>query len=93
MRISKKRLKEDIELLVFRDIDICDRNSTDELISLIKILTNGDEYFFWFRREEDDFLTDEEINKYRIEIPEYLKQYGDYKVMSLDLDRKLLFYI
>lgn len=72
MRISKKRLKEDIELLVFRDIDICDRNSTDELISLIKILTNGDEYFFWFRREEDDFLTDEEINKYRIEIPEYL---------------------
>lgn len=49
MRILKERLKRDIEMLMFKDIDIYDEDFACKLISIIRMLTDGDKYFFGLR--------------------------------------------
>ncbi|MDQ2088240.1 hypothetical protein RBH29_17590, partial [Herbivorax sp. ANBcel31] len=52
------------------------------LKKIIQKLTVGEKYYFEFMREEDDFLSFKEIEKYRIEIPKYFEQNGKYEIKS-----------
>lgn len=54
-------------MIIVNGIDI-NIDSAKSLKEIIKRLTIGEEYYFHFRRE-DFFLTDEEIGKFRYEIP------------------------
>ena len=66
-----------INILTIRDIDIDNDSIAEDLKNIIKKLTKGNEYYFEFFKE-NFFLDDEEVQKYRIEVPEYIKQNGVY---------------
>lgn len=66
-------------MIIIYGIDIDDIDSAENLKDIIKRLTIGEEYYFHFRRE-DFFLTDEEIQKFRNEVPAYLNSYGKYQI-------------
>lgn len=64
---------------MIRDIDIDNDSIAENLKNIIKKLTKGNEYYFEFFKE-NFFLEDEEVQKYRIEVPEYIKQNGVYSL-------------
>jgi len=70
--------------LTISGIKTYDNNSMENLKSIIKILTKGDKVYFEFVRE-DFFLEEEELVKYRNEVPQYLKLNGQYEV-KFELD-------
>lgn len=67
-------------MIIIKEIDIDDINSAENLKDIIKRLTIGEGYYFHFRRENNFFLTDEEIRKFRNEIPAYLNSNGKYLI-------------
>ena len=88
MNIITKSLTDNIRMINIRNIDIDDIECVGKLKKIIKKLTNGDKYFFEFNREDGDSFTDEELLKFRKDIPKYFNKYGDYKVkIKLDEER------
>lgn len=67
-------------MVIIKGIDIDDIDSVEMFKNIIKKLTMGDVYYFHFQREDSFFLTDDEIKKYRKEVPEYLKSNGKYQI-------------
>jgi hypothetical protein len=80
MQILKKKLKNGIKMIIFKGIMINDLISAEELINIIKKLTTGEVYFYHFRSEDNFFLNDEELIKYRSKIPMYFKCNGNYQM-------------
>lgn len=72
-------------MIIIKGIDIDDIDSAKNLKEIIKRLTIGEIYYFHFRREDTFFLTDEEIQKYRNEVPDYLYSNGKY-LMKYKID-------
>ncbi|MEQ8199283.1 MAG: hypothetical protein ABRQ27_14990, partial [Clostridiaceae bacterium] len=65
---------------IIKGIDIDDSDSAQKLKDIIKRLTIGKVYYFHFQRENNFFLTDAEIQKFRNEIPQYLSSNGKYLI-------------
>lgn len=79
MKISVEEHGEKLNILTISGINTCDDNSMKSLKCILKILLNGDKFFFEFV-SEDFFLTRDELVKYRSEVPQYLKRNGKYEV-------------
>jgi hypothetical protein len=79
MRIMFDEYEDSLYRLIIRDIKTYDDKSMENLKSIIKILTKGDRFYFEFVRE-DFFLEEEELVKYRSEVPQYFKENGQYEV-------------
>lgn len=88
MKIERENITKDIKKLTLMDIDIEDNQDVNKLLMVLEKLTRGDKYYFEFRREDDDFLTDEEIIKYRYEIPEFLQSNGKYEIKGFTDERR-----
>ena len=65
--------------LITKDVRTYDDKSMEDLKSIVKMLAKGDKFYFEFSRE-DFFAEDEDLIKYRNQIPEYFKQNGQYIV-------------
>jgi hypothetical protein len=83
MKVLKENIKNGISILIIGDIDIDNDNDVENLKTIIKKLTQGTQYYFHCFRESF-FLEEEEIIKYRNEIPEYINQNGLYKLIRAD---------
>ncbi|KPU42966.1 hypothetical protein OXPF_37350 [Oxobacter pfennigii] len=79
MRIIFDEYGDSLHQLNIRDIKTYDYKSMENLKEIIKILSNGDKFYFQFARE-DYFLEDNELLEYRNQVPQYLKQNGFYEV-------------
>lgn len=75
MKVKHEKITNNIKMLMIMDIDIEDNQDEKKLIMILSKLTRGEKYYFQFRREDDDFLSYEEIIKYRYEIPQYFQIY------------------
>lgn len=84
LKLIHEEYGENLYKLTIRNIKTYDDNSMEKLKKVIKILTEGDKFYFEFVRE-DFFLEEEELVKYRREVPQYLKKNGRYEV-KLELD-------
>ncbi|WP_055666114.1 hypothetical protein [Desnuesiella massiliensis] len=84
MKLIHEEYGYNLNRLTIRDIKTYDDNSMENLKKIIKILTKGDSFYFEFVRE-NFFLEEEELVKYRREVPQYLKENGHYEV-KFELD-------
>lgn len=80
MKVLKDDIKNGINILIIDEIDIDNHSDVENLKAIIKKLTQGTQYFFQCFRESF-FLEEEEIIKYRNEIPEYISQNGTYNLI------------
>ncbi|QAA33762.1 hypothetical protein [Clostridium manihotivorum] len=80
MNLLQKNIDDNVNMLIINDIDVDEYKTLEDLKLIIRYLTNGDKFYFKFNREDNDFLTDDEIVKYRNDIPKYFIENGDYKV-------------
>jgi hypothetical protein len=83
MKVLKEKIKNGINILTIGDIDIDNHSDVDNLKTIIKKFTQGNQYYFEYFRESL-FLEEEEIIKYRTEIPEYINQNGIYTLKRKD---------
>lgn len=83
MKLIHEEYGDNLNRLSIRDIKTYDDNSMENLKKIIKTLTKGDRFYFEFVRE--DFFLEEELVKYRREVPKYLKKNGQYEV-KFELD-------
>ncbi|KPU46360.1 hypothetical protein OXPF_00320 [Oxobacter pfennigii] len=79
MKIVHEEYGDSLNRLTIRYIKTYDYKSMENLKEIIKILSNGDKFYFQFARE-DYFLEDNELLEYRNQVPQYLKQNGFYEV-------------
>lgn len=84
MKLVHEEYGNNLNRLTIRDIKTYDDNSMENLKKIIKTLAKGDRFYFEFVRE-DFFLAEEELIKYRREVPQYLKENGQYEV-KFELD-------
>ncbi len=82
MRIIKSKVNDRMNMLTITDINVEDHQSMQTLETIIKTLTKGDAYYFHFKREDYDFLTDEEIKVYRRDVSKYFNKHGMYEVKT-----------
>lgn len=80
LQILRRKFKNKIKMVIIKGIDIDDSDSAQKLKDIIKRLTIGKVYYFHFQRENNFFLTDAEIQKFRNEIPQYLSSNGKYLI-------------
>ncbi|EYE87576.1 hypothetical protein Q428_12460 [Fervidicella metallireducens AeB] len=79
MKVLKKDIKKGINILTIGYFDIDNYCDADKLKTIIKKLTQENQYYFECYGESF-FLEEEEILKYRTEIPKYIKENGIYKL-------------
>lgn len=84
MKLIHKEYEDNMNKLTIKDIKTYDDSSMENLKKIIKTLTKGDRFYFEFVRE-DFFLEEEELIRYRREVPQYLKENGHYEV-KFELD-------
>ncbi len=88
MKIAQKTNNKNINVVKIVDIDVYEANDMEILKTIIKKLTKGERYFFNFRREDTDILNNDEVIRYRDEIPNHFKQNGQYEIkFSIDKTR------
>ncbi len=81
MRARMGKHYERWQSLIIEDFDLSsDGKDINQIISILKILIDGKQLYFNFRREED-FLDEKELLNYRHYIPEYFIKNGEYKVI------------
>lgn len=88
MQALRENIKKDINMITIRNIDTENENDLDNLKMIIKKLTQGNQYYFEYWRE-NFILEEEELIKYRDEVPEYINQNGIY-VLKRKADKEHL---
>lgn len=79
LRIMHEEYGDSLRILVIKDIRTYDKKSMENLKSILKVLINEEKLYFEFLREEFS-LEEDELEKYRSEIPQYFKKNGKYEV-------------
>jgi len=67
-----------IIMITIGDIDFIDPRQCNKILEIIISLTNGNKYFFELNSEDHDFFDDEELNFYRVNIPDFFNKNGTY---------------